>query len=197
MESKIPTPVESTLAEIHVKHLLKLIGEDTDRDGLKETPRRVIKSYQEIFSGYRQGPDDIKKMMTVFENDGDYQSMVVLRDIEMYSVCEHHMLPFFGKAHVAYIPDNGKIVGISKLARIVDVYARRLQNQERIGEQITTALMEILQPKGAACIIEATHMCMLMRGVNKQNSVMLTSSLKGAFLDEPSVKEELMNLIKK
>jgi GTP cyclohydrolase I len=181
-------------AEWHVHHILQSIGENPDRDGLKDTPKRVIKSYKEIFSGYSQDPE---KMLTVFDNDGEYGSMVVLRDIEIYSVCEHHMLPFFGKAHVAYIPDNGKIVGISKLARVVDAYARRLQVQERIGEQVTNLLMKALKPKGAACIIEATHMCMLMRGVGKQNSVMVTSSLKGEFMEDLAVREELMKLIGK
>lgn len=187
-------PHEKLLAENSIENILKHIGEDLSRDGLRDTPRRVVKSYQELFSGYGKDP---KEMMTTFQNDGKYQSMVVLRDIELYSVCEHHMLPFYGRAHVAYIPDNGKIVGISKLARLVDIFARRLQVQERIGEQVTNAIIDTLNPKGAACVIEATHMCMLMRGVGKQNSVMVTSSLKGEFYTDVAVREEFMSLIKK
>lgn len=170
---------------------LLLLGENPNREGLIDTPKRVIKSWNEIYSGYGKNPKDI---LTVFDTDG-YDQIVLLKDIELYSMCEHHMLPFFGKAHVAYLPDK-KVIGISKLARLVDIYARRLQIQERIGEQVTTALMEYLQPKGAACIIEATHMCMRMRGVNKQNSVMITSSVKGIFLEDTGAKNEFLNLIK-
>lgn len=170
---------------------LLLLGENPNREGLIDTPKRVIKSWNEIYSGYSKEPKDV---LTVFSADG-YDQIVLLKDIELYSMCEHHMLPFFGKAHVAYLPDK-KVIGISKLARLVDIYARRLQIQERIGEQVTTALMEYLQPKGAACIIEATHMCMRMRGVNKQNSVMITSSIKGIFLEDTSAKSELMQMIK-
>jgi GTP cyclohydrolase IA len=188
----IPTKKERAVAaEQTIYHLLKYIGEDPHRDGLKETPKRVVKSYSELFSGYKQKPKDI---FTVFEHRGS-QSMVLLRDIELYSMCEHHMLPFYGKAHIAYIPQNGKVVGISKLARLLDIFSRRLQIQERICEQVTAALMEHLKPKGAACVIEAVHMCMCARGVNKQNSKMVTSSLKGAFLDEIAVREEFMKLI--
>lgn len=178
--------------EENIRRLLEFIGEDPDRDGLKETPERVIKSYKELYSGYGKDPEHILK---TFEDEG-YSSMVLLKDIEMYSMCEHHMLPFYGKAHVAYIPAHGKIVGISKLARLVDIYARRLQVQERICEQVTDALMDILSPKGAACVIEAVHMCTCMRGVGKQNSVMSTSSLKGVFLKDNAVRQEFMNLIK-
>ena len=173
-----------------VVNILHYIGEDSDREGLKDTPRRVVKSWGEIYSGYSKSPKDI---LTVFDANG-YDEIVLLKDIELYSMCEHHMLPFFGKAHVAYIPDK-KIIGISKLARLVDIYARRLQIQERIGQQVTTALMEYLQPKAAACIIEATHMCMRMRGVSKQNSVMTTSSMVGAFMTKPEARTELLQLI--
>jgi GTP cyclohydrolase IA len=158
---------------------------------LLDTPKRVVKSWNELYKGYNQKAEDI---LTVFSSDG-YDQIVLLKDIEVYSMCEHHMLPFIGKAHVAYIPDK-KIVGISKLARLVDIYARRLQIQERIGQQVTDDLMRLLNPRGAACIIEAQHLCMLMRGVNKQNSVMVTSSLKGVFLTDFSAKEELLKLIK-
>jgi len=167
------------------------IGEDINREGLLKTPERVIKSWSEIYSGYEKDPKDL---LTVFES-GTYDQIVLLKDIEMYSMCEHHMLPFYGIAHVAYIPE-AKVIGISKLARLVDIYARRLQIQERIGEQVTQALMEFLQPKGAACIIEACHMCMRMRGVSKQNSTMVTSSMKGAFFTNPIARQELLQLIK-
>lgn len=175
-----------------VKQTIRAIGEDTEREGLLGTPRRVVKMWDEIYKGYKQKPEDI---LTTFDADG-YDQIVLLKDIELYSMCEHHMLPFFGKAHVAYIP-NGRVIGISKLARLVDIYAKRLQIQERLGEQVTDALMKYLKPKGAACIIEATHMCMRMRGVAKQNSVMTTSSLKGVFLNKPEAKQELMQLINK
>lgn len=169
---------------------LQYIGEDPNREGLKETPNRIVRSWGELYSGYGQDP---KELLTTFDSDG-YDQIVLLKDIELYSMCEHHMLPFFGKAHIAYIPDK-RIIGISKLARLLDIFARRLQIQERIGEQVTSTLMEILQPKGVACIIEASHLCMRMRGVSKQNSTMVTSSLKGVFLQEISTRTELMNLI--
>ena len=176
--------------KLTVKDQLQAIGEDTDREGLSDTPKRVVKMWSEIYRGYGQNPADI---LTTFDK-GTYDQMVILANIELYSMCEHHMMPFIGKAHVAYIPDE-KVIGISKLARLVDIYARRLQIQERIGEQVTTALMEYLQPKGAACVIEASHLCMRMRGVEKQNSVMITSSLKGEFLADSSAKEEFLNFI--
>lgn len=182
---------QTSSIEDAVMRLLQYIGEDVHREGLIDTPKRVIKSYSHLFSGYSQKPEDI---LTTFSADG-YDEMVLLKDIELYSMCEHHMLPFIGKAHVAYIPDK-KIIGISKLARLVEIYARRLQIQERIGAQITSAIMKYLQPKGAACIIEAQHLCMKMRGVEKQNSVMVTSSLTGIFLDKPSVREELLRLVR-
>jgi GTP cyclohydrolase IA len=173
-----------------IRCLLSSIGEDPGREGLLETPRRVVKSWMEIYNGYNQDPKD---MLTTFET-GTYDQIVICKDIELYSMCEHHLLPFFGVAHVAYLPDK-HLIGLSKLARLVDIYARRLQIQERIGEQVTLALMEYLKPKGAACIIEATHMCVRMRGCNKQNSKMITSSMKGTFLHDESAKQELMMLI--
>jgi len=178
------------LAE-HYYEILKLIGDNPDREGLEKTPIRVAKSMQFLMHGYYADPEQILRSAMFKE---DYREMVIVKDIEVYSMCEHHMLPFIGKAHVAYIP-NEKIVGISKLARLVDIYARRLQIQERIGQQVTDDLMRLLKPKGAACIIEAQHLCMLMRGVNKQNSVMVTSSLKGVFLQNNTSRQELMNLI--
>ena len=177
----------------NITQQLQYIGEDPSREGLVDTPKRIIKSWDELYCGYNQEPKDV---MTTFSADG-YDQIILLKDIELYSMCEHHMLPFFGKAHVAYIPHpEKKIVGISKLARLVDIYARRLQIQERIGEQVTSALMKYLEPQGAACIIEATHMCMRMRGVAKQQSVMCTSSLKGAFFTSAGARIELMGLIK-
>lgn len=180
------------MTEKIVKDYLLAIGEKPEREGLKDTPRRVVKSWNEIYSGYSRTPADV---LTTFSADG-YDQIVLLKDIEMFSMCEHHMLPFFGKAHVAYIPGD-KIIGISKLARLVDIFSRRLQIQERIGEQVTSALMTYLQPKGAACIIEAAHMCMRMRGVGKQESTMVTSSLKGVFMEKQAAREELMALINK
>ena len=177
--------------EQNIVRQLQYIGEDPDREGLKDTPRRVIKSWEDLFSGYNQTAEDF---LTVFESNG-YDQIVLLKDIELYSFCEHHMLPFYGKAHVAYIPD-GKVIGISKLARLLDMFARRLQIQERIGQQVTDALMNTLKPKGAACIIEARHTCMCMRGVNKQHSIMSTSSLRGVFYDHKETREELLSLIK-
>lgn len=184
-------PMGADTVDQNIIRLLQYIGEDINREGLVDTPKRVIKSYSELFSGYSKDPKDI---MTTFAADG-YDEIVILKDIELYSMCEHHMLPFVGKAHVAYIPGK-RIVGISKLARLVDIYARRLQIQERIGQQVTQALNDYLEPKGAACIIEAYHMCMRMRGVGKQQSVMLTSSLTGAFMSNQAARVELMNLIK-
>ena len=179
-----------TTPEDLIKQILQEIGENPDREGLQDTPKRVVKSWKELYAGYSKNPEDL---FTTFESDG-YDQIVLLKDIEMYSMCEHHMLPFHGVAHVAYIPD-GKIVGISKLARIVDMYSKRLQNQERITQQVTDCLMKYLQPKGAACIIEAKHMCMCARGVGKQNSVMTTSSMYGAFFVNGSARAELLRLI--
>jgi GTP cyclohydrolase I len=185
------TPMAEDTVQQNIVRTLEYIGEDPKREGLLDTPNRVVKSWSKIFEGYQKDP---KEIFTCFESDG-YDQIVLLKDIEVYSMCEHHMLPFFGKAHVAYIPD-GKVVGISKLARLVDIFARRLQIQERICEQVTDALIQNLNPKGAACIIEAKHMCMCMRGVEKQNSTMSTSSLKGIFLTDSAAKNELIQLIK-
>jgi len=182
-------------SEDAVIRIIEMIGEDPNREGLLETPKRVVKSLKFLCSGYKQNAKEIFK---VFDSDG-YNQIVLLRDIEMHSMCEHHILPFFGKAHVAYIP-NGKVIGISKLARLVDIYSRRLQIQERICEQVTNDLMKYLNPIGAACVIEAQHLCMKARGVQKQNSVMTTSSLKGVFLEDSekglAARNELMRLIR-
>lgn len=171
----------------NIVRLLEYIGENPNREGLVNTPTRVIKSYEVLFGGYNQDPKDV---LTVFE-DENCDEMVLLRDIEFFSHCEHHMMPFFGKAHIAYIPD-GKIIGVSKLARILEIFSRRLQIQERLCQQITECLMTYLKPKGAACIIEARHLCMTSRGVHKQNSIMETSSVMGVFRDDARARSELM-----
>lgn len=174
-----------------IRRILQYIGENPDREGLKETPERVIKSYAELFGGYKQSPKDHLKIF----KDGTCDEMVILKDIEFHSVCEHHMQPFFGKAHIAYIPDK-HVVGVSKLARILDTFARRLQIQERLTDQVADALMEHLQPLGAACVIESQHFCMVCRGVRKQNSTMVTSSMRGAFRDPASdARRELLSLL--
>ena len=175
----------------NVRRLLEYIGEDPKREGLIETPNRVIRSYETLFGGYKQKPEDVIK---VFEDD-TCDEMVLLKSVEFTSFCEHHMLPFMGKAHIAYIPD-GRVIGISKLARILEIYARRLQIQERIGQQVTDCLMTHLKPKGAACVLEAQHLCMVCRGVQKQNSVMMTSSLTGVFLEQAQTRSEFFSMIK-
>ena len=188
-EADHPAEGDASISD-SVLRVIQYLGEDTSREGLVDTPNRVVKSWSTIFGGYEKDPKDV---LTTFAADG-YDELVLLKDIEFHSTCEHHMLPFSGKAHVAYIPGD-KIVGISKLARLVDIYARRLQIQERICTQVTQAMMEHLNPKGAACILEAQHLCMVCRGVQKQNSVMVTSSLTGN-LKNNSAKQELMQLIK-
>ena len=181
-----------------VKGILEAIEGDSAydgkelREGLKNTPKRVVKSWKELYSGYSQDP---KKVLNATFNSEGYDGIVLLKDIEFYSTCEHHMLSFAGKAHVAYIPTD-KIVGISKLARLVEVYARRLQNQERITTQVADSLVEHLKPLGAAVIIEARHGCMGCRGVKKSHAVMLTSAMRGVFFDKPEARAELMDLIK-
>lgn len=177
--------------EDNIVRILEYIGDDPSREGLKETPKRVVKSYEEIFAGYKQNPADVMKVFS----DGSCDEMVLLKDIEFYSVCEHHMQPFFGKAHIAYLPDQ-KVIGVSKLARVLDIYSRRLQIQERLTQQVTQALMEHLKPKGAACIIEAKHFCMVCRGVGKQNSTMITSSLEGAFKTDSTTRNEFLSMIR-
>ena len=176
-----------------VAALLGSIGEDTEREGLLDTPKRVAKMYDEIFSGYKMNPDDI--LQTTF-NDEAHQEMVIVKEIPFYSHCEHHMVPFFGIAHIAYIP-NGGVVGISKLARLVDCYAKRLQIQERMTSSIADDIMRVLQPLGAAVLIEAEHLCMTMRGVQKPGTKTVTSAMRGVFLDDTNnARMEFLNLIK-
>jgi GTP cyclohydrolase I len=177
--------------ETIVRRQLDLIGEDPSREGLQETPKRVARSLKWLTQGYRTCVDDVVGT-GIFQSEG-HRNMVMVRDIELYSLCEHHMLPFFGKAHVAYIP-NGHIVGLSKIPRIVDVYARRLQVQERLTEEIASALEDVLKPTGVGVVIEAFHLCMMMRGVEKQNSRTITSALRGAFRDDPKTREEFLHL---
>ena len=173
-----------------VRRQLELIGEDPDRDGLVKTPERVAKSLAWLTRGANVDPRDAIGD-ALFEET--HENMVMVRDIEIYSMCEHHMLPFFGKAHVAYIP-NGRIVGLSKLPRLVEVFARRLQVQERLTEQVAAAIDDILSPKGVGVVVEAVHLCMMMRGVEKQNSRTITSALRGTFQTCPMTRNEFLNL---
>jgi GTP cyclohydrolase I len=175
----------------HYKGILDLLGEDGQREGLKETPRRVAKSMQFLTQGYGTDPADILKSAIYHE---DYSEMVIVKDIELFSMCEHHMLPFIGKAHVAYIPD-GRITGLSKIARVVEAYARRLQVQERLTVQIRDCIQETLKPLGVAVVIEALHLCMVMRGVQKQHSVTTTSAFTGGFMTMDKTREEFIHLI--
>lgn len=184
-------PIDESMRSLIVQQL-EFLGEDPTREGLLGTPERVLRSWEELYKGYSQNPKDI---FTTFESDG-YNEIVLLKEIELFSICEHHLLPFFGIAHIAYIPD-GRIIGVSKLARLLDIFARRLQIQERIGEQVVESLMFNLRPLGAACIIQATHLCMRMRGCSKQRSTMVTSSLRGVFMSKPEARAELMMLIGK
>ena len=178
--------------EQHVRSILSLLGEDPDREGLKKTPSRVTQALAFLTRGYGMDPDKVINDAVFRE---DYEEMIVQKDIDFFSLCEHHLLPFFGKAHVGYIP-HGKIIGVSKLARLVDVFARRLQVQERLTNQIATTIMEKLNPLGAAVVIEAEHLCMRMRGVEKQNSLVITSALLGAFRTRQETRNEFMNLIR-
>ena len=178
------------LAALTREHL-SLIGEDPEREGLVKTPERVAKAAQFLTHGYGLDPDAILRS-ALFEED--YSQMVLVKDIEVYSMCEHHMLPFFGRAHVAYIP-NGRIVGLSKIPRVVDVFARRLQVQERLTLEIRDAVERVLQPEGVAVVIEAQHLCMMMRGAEKQNSSTTTSAMSGAFLEQADTRAEFMRLI--
>jgi len=178
------------LASLYYK-VLKLLGEDPDREGLKGTPVRVAKALNFMIMGYNQNPCEIINSAKFKE---DYKQMVIVKDIELYSMCEHHMLPFFGKAHVAYIP-NGHITGLSKIARVVDAFARRLQVQERLTVQIRDCLQDCLNPMGVAVVIEAQHMCMQIRGIQKQHSVTTTSAFTGIFLENLNTREEFVHLI--
>ena len=182
-----------TSLEEAVRTLLAEIGEEPSREGLARTPERVRRMYDELTSGYHVDPDALINGACF---SVDYDEMVVVRDIEFFSLCEHHLLPFIGKAHVGYLP-NGRVVGLSKIPRIVDMYAQRLQVQERLTVQVADFLMERLQPKGVACVVEATHLCTMMRGVRKQEATMVTSSMTGTFRRDARTRAEFMGLIGK
>ena len=182
-------PITEEIKE-HYAEVINLLGEDTNREGLVKTPERASKAMKFLTEGYEIDPQQILQSAMFKE---DYSEMVIVKDIELYSLCEHHMLPFFGKAHIAYIP-NGHIVGLSKIPRVVDVFARRLQVQERLTEQILDCINDTLQPQGVAVVIEASHMCMMMRGVQKQNSTTTTSGFRGSFR-ETDTRNEFLKLI--
>jgi len=175
----------------HFQSILTLLGEDVEREGLVDTPKRYAKAMEFLTSGYKK---DIKEIVGKALFNETSSEIVIVRDIELFSLCEHHLLPFYGKAHIAYIP-KGKVIGLSKIPRIVDVYARRLQVQERLTGQISEELNQILRPHGVAVIIEAYHLCMMMRGVEKKSSYTITSSMQGAFRDDPKTRAELMSLL--
>ena len=191
MEDKKYDEKKTEILSAHFEEVIKTLGEDVNREGLQKTPERVAKAMQFLTSGNEVNPDDIMAQAIFHE---EYSEMVIVKDIEVYSLCEHHMLPFFGKAHVAYIPD-GKIVGLSKIPRVVDAYSRRLQVQERLTLEIRDCIERTLGPVGVAVVIEASHMCMQMRGVQKQNSVTTTSAFTGIFLTNDSTRKEFINLV--
>jgi GTP cyclohydrolase I len=174
-----------------VAEMIRRLGDDPERDGMARTPERVAKSMAFLTKGYGETPEAVLGE-ALFEES--HQSMVLVKDVELYSLCEHHMLPFFGKAHVAYIP-NGKIMGLSKVARLVEVYARRFQVQERLTEQIAQAVWDTTQPQGVAVVVEAYHLCMMMRGVEKQNSKTITSAMRGIFLEDHRTRDEFMRFV--
>ena len=175
-----------------IRDIISEIGDDPHREGLLDTPERVVKSWDELYSGYKQTPNDIMKR--TFDSDG-YDQLIILKDIEFYSTCEHHMLPFFGKVHIGYLP-NKRVIGISKLARLVECFSRRLQIQERFTKQIADAINDTLKPNGVAVLVEAQHLCMVSRGVNKQNSIMVTSELIGCIRNIPEARDEFLKLVK-
>ena len=177
--------------EINTKNLLELLGEDPSREGLLNTPKRVAKAWEFLTKGYNENLDDLINN-AIFE--GESKDMVIVKNIEFYSLCEHHMIPFYGKAHIGYIPD-GKIIGLSKLARITDLFSQRLQVQERLTNQIAQCLQEVLNPRGVAVVLEGKHFCMLSRGVQKQNSIATSSSMLGIFREKESTRNEFLKLI--
>ncbi len=196
MALKIISPARtiesSTASEDLIRDLLSAVGEQPDREGLRDTPQRVRKSLGFLTDGYGRSPREVLGT-AIFEEE--YNEMVLVKDIELYSLCEHHMLPFFGKAHIAYVP-NGRIVGLSKLPRLVDLFSRRLQVQERLTTQIAEALWDLLEPRGVGVVIEASHLCMMMRGVQKQNSQTVTSCLLGCFKDSQQTRSEFLDLVR-
>jgi len=187
----MPLPQAGKISE-NVREILSGLGEDPEREGLQRTPERVEKALKFLTGGYTE---NIPKLVNGALFSVDYDEMVIVKDIEFFSMCEHHMLPFFGRVHVAYIPDK-KIIGLSKIPRIVDVFSRRLQVQERMTVQIAEALVEVLQPKGVGVVADAAHLCMMMRGVQKQNSSTMTSCLLGSFRSDPRTRAEFLNLVR-
>ncbi|HWR13704.1 MAG TPA: GTP cyclohydrolase I FolE [Terriglobales bacterium] len=194
MSKNIVEPVALTDASFSelVHEMIARLGEDPSREGLRRTPERVEKAYQHLTKGYGEDPEHLLKSALFTVN---YDEMVIVKDIEMFSLCEHHMLPFFGKVHVAYIP-NGKVIGLSKLPRLVEIFARRLQVQERLTTQIAETLMKVVQPQGVGVVVEARHLCMMMRGIEKQHSATVTSAMFGCFRDEKETREEFLSLIR-
>ena len=190
MSDKIAKAVDIERIERATREILLAVGEDLEREGLKDTPKRVAKMYAELLAGMREDPK--RHMAKVFTEK--YNEIVLLRDIPFYSICEHHLMPFIGKAHIAYMPE-GKVLGVSKLARLVDCYARRLQLQERLASQIADLLMDTLIAKGVAVVLEASHSCMTIRGIKKPGSMMVTSALRGLFLSDPRSRSEVLGLI--
>lgn len=188
----IERPSEKEAREA-VRTLIAWAGDDPDREGLKDTPKRVIKAFREFYAGYEEDPQ--KVLSRTFDDVGGYDDIVLLRDIEFASHCEHHMVPFIGRAHIAYLPDE-RVVGISKLARVLDIFARRLQTQETMTAQIAHAIDQKLQPKGVAVFIEAVHMCMSLRGVEKRNVATITTEFLGAFKDDPALQVRFMELVR-
>jgi GTP cyclohydrolase I len=186
-----PALADATFPDL-VQEMIARLGEDPSREGLSRTPERVEKAFRYLTKGYNEDPEQLLKsaLFTV-----TYDEMVIVKDIEMFSLCEHHMLPFFGKVHVAYIP-NGKVIGLSKLPRLVEIFARRLQVQERMTTEIAETLMKIVQPQGVGVVIEARHLCMMMRGIEKQHSATVTSAMFGCFRDERETREEFLSLIR-
>lgn len=188
----VPRALMTDPLEVVVRSLLKVLGEDPDREGLRRTPNRVARSLRSLTQGYHEATEDLLKGAIFAE---DHEEMVTIRDIGFYSLCEHHLLPFFGKCHVAYIPKR-RVIGISKIARLVEAFARRLQVQERLTNQIASTIQKVLEPQGVAVVILAQHLCMQMRGVQKQGSAVVTSSMQGAFRSKQATREEFMNLIR-
>ena len=178
--------------EDHIREILRALGEDPDREGLRDTPARVSEAYRFLTRGYRMNLEDVLNA-AVFEEQVNH--MVFVKDIEIYSLCEHHMLPFFGRCHIGYIP-KGRVIGVSKLARIAELFARRLQIQERLTSQIADTLMEAIRPEGVGVVVEARHLCMMMRGVEKQNSMMITSAMLGCFQSSLSTRSEFLALLR-
>src|SRR5438132_2581415 len=193
-DSKIDSMLRKTQLDLPdlIKDLLIQVGEDPSREGLLKTPQRVAKSLRDLTAGYHV---DVDRLINQALFDVPYSEMVLVKDIDFYSLCEHHLLPFFGKCHVGYIPD-GKVIGLSKIPRLVDMYARRLQVQERLTTQIAETIEQKIHPRGVAVVIEAQHLCMIMRGVEKQNSVAVTSSMLGVFKDNQNTRSEFLNLVR-